>query len=156
MDSLFLSEIELPVLSLTSRRYRFRSDLFVSKPHFTSKKKLSLKIDYEDELRDLVKSSRFINFVTEYINSSPGAPSGIDPLDIPSDSFLESTEKEFRKQPILSLDRVATRIDYADFLVNRLINTTMESDVKLEMKKETFLLPRKSSFIICDIKESTN
>ena len=156
MDSIFLSESELPVITFPAERYRFRSDLFVSKPHFTSKKKFSLKIEYEDELLDLVKSSRFINFVTHFITSSVEDPCRILPIDIPSDSFRESTEKEFRKQPILSLDKVSTRIDYADFLVNRLINTSTESDVELAMKKESFLLPKKSSFIICDIKESAN
>ena len=156
MDSLFLSESELPVLTFPIERYRFRSDLFVSKPHFTSKKKFSLKIEYEDELLDLVKSSRFINFVTQFITSVDEDPCRILPIDIPSDIFRESTEKAFRKQPILSLDKVSTRIDYTDFLVNRLINTSTENDFELEMKKESFLLPKRSSFIICDIKESTN
>ena len=67
MDFLFLSESELPVVTLANERYRFRSDLFVSKPHFTSKKPNSRKIDYEEDLSELVKSSRFINFVADFI-----------------------------------------------------------------------------------------
>ena len=152
MDFIFLSETELPVVQLANERYRFRSDLFVSKPHFTSKKPNSRKIDYEEELRELVKSSRFINFAAEFITYKD--PSRIPSSDISSNRFLESTEKEFRKQPIFSLDKVSTRIDYPDFLVNRLITTSKASDVKLEIKGESFLLPKNSSFIICDIKES--
>ena len=152
MDFIFLSETELPVVQLANERYRFRSDLFVSKPHFTSKKPNSRKIDYEEELRELVKSSRFINFAAEFITYED--PSRIPSSDISSNRFLESTEKEFRKQPIFSLDKVSTRIDYPDFLVNRLITTSKASDVKLEIKGESFLLPKNSSFIICDIKES--
>lgn len=153
MDFLFLSESELPVVTLANERYRFRSDLFVSKPHFTSKKPNSRKIDYEEDLSELVKSSRFINFVAEFITSEEPS-SRVPPAEILSNSFLESTEKEFRKQPIFSLDKVTTRIDYPDFLVNRLINTFKNGDVKLEMKNYSFLLPKNSSFIICDIKES--
>ena len=152
MDSIFLGETELPVVILANERYRFRSDLFVSKPHFTSKKPNSRKIDYEEELLELVKSSRFINFAAESITSEDS--SKIPSSEISSNSFLESTEKEFRKQPIFSLDKVTTRIDYPDFLVNRLINTSKDSDVKLEVKNQSFLLPKNSSFIICDIKES--
>ena len=154
MGSIFLGETELPVVMLANERYRFRSDLFVSKPHFTSKKPNSRKIDYEEDLSELVKSSRFINFVAEFITSEQSPSSRIPPSEISSNSFLESTEKEFRKQPIFSLDKVTTRIDYPDFLVNRLINTSKEGDVKLEMKNHSFLLPKNSSFIICDIKES--
>ena len=152
MGSIFLGETELPVVMLANERYRFRSDLFVSKPHFTSKKPNSRKIDYEEELLELVKSSRFINFAAESITSEDS--SKIPSSEISSNSFLESTEKEFRKQPIFSLDKVTTRIDYPDFLVNRLINTSKDIDVKLEMKNQSFLLPKNSSFIICDVKES--
>jgi len=152
MDSIFLGETELPMVMTANKKYRFRPDLFVSKPHFTSKKSSSRKTDYEEELFDLVKSSRFINFAAKLATSTTEYPSRILPSEISSNSFLESTEKEFRKQPIFSLDKVTTRIDFPDFLVNRLITTTTEGDVQLEVKNDSFLLPKKSSFIICDIK----
>ena len=95
---MFLSESELDCITVSGVRYLLKPEMFVQKPHFTTKKKTNVaKVDYLEQLSRIVVSATFMNFaekVIEGIESSQKYGS-YSPENQISKTALESGNRHF-------------------------------------------------------------
>lgn len=143
-----LFDTDLPAYSIGDIRYRFKLELFVTRPHFSTKKCTEKNVPYKDQLQDVIQSPSFINFSNQVVQKNRNTDS--EKNDRQNDINFFPDNSGFKKQPILALTK-SMRIDFPSFLVNRVV-TTPNVDIKLEIQQSGYYLPRNSTFIVTNVR----
>ena len=144
---MLLTDLELDKITIEDCVYSLKSNLFVQKPHFTTRKKLNkeTEIEFYKDLCHVTKSRAFLKFC-ETITYN-GNSDSLDSHDEFGNTVLELLN--FTTLPGIDLQE-SKRIDTKVFLMNRPIS--IKFNLELKIQKSSYLLPANSTFIACDVK----